>query len=462
MGIVLPTLKLHPDPCPSNSEARKSKSCGAYETNRVYQTGSSAYRCLVRIIIKILLIFASQPILRAQGPLDFWDRAPIRYSATPATDRLAKMTADLESGVAKYEGTGGLDRLRFVLKTLDVPPDSQVLVFSKTSLQNPLIGPSNPRALFFSENAYVGYVPGGAIEVIVQDPVLGPVFYVVDAGAKGEPRIERDTNQCMTCHATARTENVPGVMIRSVFADEGGHPLLHLGTTDVTHSTPLAGRWGGWHVTGRSALPHLGNRTFTEDGELSRQPADMDDLNGVFDLAKYPRPTSDIVALLVLEHQCQMLNLLNAASLNYRRSRHFSQIFDPDADPDNRSAGGIAESWAKTITEGIFFKDEADLDEGVEGDPAFQKAFAARFPKTKSGKSLADFRLYGRIFKHRCSYMVYSDAFRHLPAVVKSRVFTRMRAALAGDDPEIGWLSSSERKKIAAILDETLPEWKEE
>jgi hypothetical protein len=412
-------------------------------------------------IFAVLLFLGSQTDLRAQAQVDFWDRAPISYSDTPAKDLLAKLAADLDSGAAKYEGTGSLDRLRFILKTLDVPTESQVLVFSKTSLQNPLIEPGNPRALFFSENAYVGYVPGGAIEVIAQDPVLGSVFYVIHTGEKGEPRIERDTNQCMTCHATSRTENVPGVMIRSVFADEGGHPLLHLGTTDVTHSTPIAERWGGWHVTGRSALPHLGNRTFTEDGDLSPLPADKDDLKGVLDVAKYPRPTSDIVSLLVLEHQCQMHNLLNAASLNYRRSRHFSETINPDADPDNGSAGGVADSWAKTITECLFFKDEADLDEGVEGDPAFQKAFAARFPTTKDGKSLADFRLYGRIFKHRCSYMVYSDAFRDLPPSVKHRVFAKMRAALAGDDPEIDWLSPSEGKKIAAILDETLPEWKE-
>ena len=156
-----------------------------------------------------------------------------------------------------------------------------------------------------------------------------------------------------------------------------------------------------------------------------------------------------------------MHNLLNAASLNYRRSRHFSEIIDPSSDPDKGSAGGVADSWAKTITEYVFFKDEADLDEGVEGDPSFQKAFASRFPKTKDGKSLADFRLYGHIFKHRCSYMVYSDAFTALPPRVKKRVFAKMRAALAGEDPEIGWLSASERKKISAILEETLPGWKE-
>jgi hypothetical protein len=409
--------------------------------------------------VALSLLIGAQPDLRAQAHVDFWDRAPIRYSDTPPTDRLAKLAAGLESGQQSYQGSGGLDRLHFVLEALDVPPESQVLVFSKTSLQNPHIDPGNPRALFFSENTYVGYIPGGAIEVISQDPVLGPIFYVVEAGEKGEPRIERDTNQCMTCHATSRTENVPGLMIRSVFADEGGHPLLHLGTTDITHTTPLEQRWGGWYVTGHSARPHLGNRTFTEDGDLSPLPDNKDDLRGVLNVAKYPRPTSDIVSLLVLEHQCHIHNLLTAASLNYRRSRHFAEIIAPGADPDEGSAGGVADSWAKRITENLFYKDEADLDEGVEGDPAFQKAFASRFPKTEDGKSLVDFRLYGRLFKHRCSYMVYSDAFTGLPPSVKKRVFNKMRAALAGDDPDIDWLSSSERKKISAILEETLPGW---
>ena len=411
--------------------------------------------------LALILLLGSRAELRAQAHIDFWDRAPIRYSDTPPTDRLAKLAAELESGAVRYEGKSALERLRFVLKALDVPEESQVLVFSKTSLQNPLIDPGNPRALYFSEENYVGYVPGGAIEVVAQDPLLGPIFYIVETGAKGEPRIERDTNQCMSCHATARTENVPGLLVRSVFADEGGHPLLHLGSSDTTHTSPLAERWGGWYVTGRGALPHLGNRAFSEDGDLSPRHSGKDDLKDVINVTKYLRPTSDIVSLLVLEHQCHMHNLLTAASLNYRRSRHFSEVINPDSDPDEGSAGGVADSWAKTIAECLFYKDEADLDEGVEGDPAFQKAFSARYPKTADGKSLADFRLYGRIFKHRCSHMVYSGAFDALPPSVKNRVFARMRAALAGEDPDIDWLSASERKKIAAILDETLPEWKE-
>lgn len=417
-------------------------------------------RKCVHIFLVLSFLAGLQSGARAQGHLDFWDRAPISYSDSIASNKLTELAAALSSGKAGAPETGGLDRLRFVLKTLDVPPESQVLVFSKTSLQNDLIQPGNPRALYFSENAYVGYVPGGAIEAVVQDPVLGPVFYFVGSDREGRLSIERDTNKCMSCHATSRTENVPGMLIRSVFPDESGHPLLHLGTTDVAHATPLAARWGGYYVTGHSDMPHLGNLTFTEDGVANPHEGELADVQAQLDVSKYLRPTSDIVALLVLEHQTRMHTLLNAASLNYRRSRHFSEIIDPGSDPDKGSAGQVAESWAEKITDCIFYKDEADLGEGVEGDTAFQNAFLARYPKTEDGDSLADFRLYGRIFKRRCSYMVYSDAFRGLPPTVKELVLGKMREAIAGESERIDWLASSERKRIDTILSETLPGWK--
>ncbi len=171
---------------------------------------------------------------------------------------LAGLAHDLASGKTKVEGETELERLRFVLKFLHVPEESQVLVFSKTSHQNSLIRPSNPRALYFSMNAYVGFVPGGKIEAIVEDPVLGPVFYLIGSGTDGDLEIGRDLSTCLSCHGTAVTENVPGLQVRSVFADEDGHPLLAMGTSQVDHRTPIAERWGGYYVTGRSSLPHSG------------------------------------------------------------------------------------------------------------------------------------------------------------------------------------------------------------
>jgi hypothetical protein len=398
----------------------------------------------------------------AQVNRDFWDRAPIRYSETASKDSLTELAKLLESDDSPVVEGGNLGALEYVLKYLEIPEESQVLVFSKTSLQNDWISPKNPRSFYFSENAYVGYVPGGAIEAIVQDAFLGPVFYMIGKDETGSISIERDQNRCFTCHATARTEGAPGMLIRSVYPGEGGHPQFDLGSHDVDYRTPLAIRWGGWYVTGSSALPHLGNRIFSKETGYEPKRDRLDSVAGLVDTSGYLRDTSDIVALLVLEHQVKMHSLLNAASMNYRRSLHFMKILDPDAEPDSGSAGKVAESWADDIVDGLFFKDEADLGDGVEGDPAFQKAFLKRFPKSSGGDSLADFRLYRRIFKNRCSYMVYSDAFKGLPVVVKTKVISKMKRVLSGEADGFNDLNKAdrERARIDRILTETLPGWK--
>ena len=395
----------------------------------------------------------------ASGQVDFWDLPPIRYSDSKADDSLSRLAADLESGVRKVEGETPLERLKFVLRELKVPEESQMMVFSKTSHQNALIHPKNPRALYFSEEASVGYVPGGAIEAVVIDPDLGPTFYLIESGGPLGLKIERDLSNCMSCHGTARTENVPGMQVRSVYPNADGHPLLSMGTSHVTHETPLEERWGGYYVSGRSSLPHLGNRTYEEDGPDDARPSDLVDLRDKIDVSKYPRATSDIVALMVLEHQCRMHNLLTAASLQYQRARFLGRALDPSADPDEGSAGRVADGMAERIVACLLFKDEADPGDGIEGGEAFQKAFTARFPRTKGGDSLADFQLYDRMFKNRCSYMIYSRSFRDLPPRVKRPVLDRLKSVLAGDDAAFDWLKGSERKRIAAILAETLPDW---
>ncbi len=413
------------------------------------------------LLLKIfaLNLFWLQCVL-AQGNRDFWDLEPIRYSDTMPTDRLAFLAKKLEERKLEGQPGQGLKALEFVLEYLNVPKESQVLVFSKTSLQISRITPQNPRSLYFSENAYVGYVPGGAVEVIAHDAVLGPVFYLVEPDKDGAMKIERDTNRCLSCHATSRTENVPGMLIRSVYAEETGHPILQLGTHDVAHETPLADRWGGWFVTGRSSLPHLGNRVFKEDSDLTPSSMPIKSVGGMVDVKNYLRPTSDIVSLLVLEHQVKMHNLITAAAMNYRRSVYFMKTLNPDADPAQGSAGEIADSGAKDIVNYLFFKDETDLGDDVEGDPGFQQAFVKRFPKTKDSESLAEFRLYGRIFKNRCSYMVYSEAFKGMPDALKKRVISRMKRVVAGEEEGFEYLKESERKRIDDILSETLKDWK--
>jgi len=204
----------------------------------------------------------------------------------------------------------------------------------------------------------------------------------------------------------------------------------------------------------------LGNRTFVDKESTKPELQSLTDVSELIDTGKYLRKTSDVVALVVIEHQCKMHNLMTAASVRYHRARFLSSVIDPGNNPDEGQAGHIADRMAEPIVDELLFKDEADLGDGLEGDESFQRDFEAAYPRTKEGDSLADFKLYRRIFKNRCSYMVYSEAFRAMPPRVKSAVMKRLRLALSDDDEKIApQLKDSEKERIREILDETLPDW---
>ncbi len=409
-------------------------------------------RCMPNILALGLLSIAASAD-------DLWELPPIRYSETAPASPLDKVGA-FPTGDA-FADLKEVERVRLALKLLSIPEESQILVFSKTSKQNDLISPGTPRALYFSENAYVGYVPGGVMEVALHDPVLGAVFYLIDLqnpAAKG--LVQRETGDCLSCHGTARTEDVPGLLVRSVFPDADGRPLLALGSSQVDATTPLSSRWGGYYVTGRSSVPHVGNRVFQEDEGLpTAKLTTLADVSEKIDSSRYLRTTSDIVSLMVLEHQCDLHNRMTAAAMRYRRTHWLGKLLDKTADPDSGTAGRLADEDAKEIVDRLLFKDEAEIGDGIEGDEAFQNAFTKRFPKSAGGDSLADFHLGSRLFKNRCSYMIYSQAFAQLPERIRSATLKRLRAVLDGAEAqeEFAYLKEPERKRISAILTETLP-----
>lgn len=189
--------------------------------------------------------------LRAQSQPDY-ELPPIEYSARVPRDAFAAVRSELESGTWKLKGDER-QVLQALLDRLAVPTSSQVLVFSRTSLQRGRIRPERPRALYFSDSVYVGWVPGGLFEVAAIDPVLGPVFYSIDARPPGGggPRVDRDPD-CLRCHGggTFAGGDIPWVFARSVFPDASGEPLLRHGTQLVDDTTPFSERWGGWYVTG--------------------------------------------------------------------------------------------------------------------------------------------------------------------------------------------------------------------
>lgn len=414
------------------------------------------------------LILALCLPLAAQQEYGF-DRAPIRYSDTPARTAVEEVEKSLADGTLRLEGPP-LRQLEVVLEKLDIPPSSQVLVFSKTSVQSDLIGPANPRAIYFSDTEYVGYVPGGRMELASQDAALGPVFYLFDPAdhPPRRPRFQRD-HDCLRCHGTFFTDRVPGVFVRSVFPDQDGHLVRGSPSTVVDHTVPLRDRWGGWYVTGRhGGSLHLGNIFAAEgDDEPVHDPesgANLLSLEGRFPTANYLRPGSDIVALMVLEHQCSAQSALTRAAYATREALAQQQREDPATEPEHLS-GHLLErvrSEAERLVETLLFCGEARLPrEGIQGDAEFAREFAAKAPRSRDGRSLKDLDLSTRLFRHRCSYMIHTPAFAALPEPLKSRVLSRLREILvAGEGGErYQHLAPEERQQIVSILADTLPDW---
>jgi len=405
----------------------------------------------------------------AQGMPDY-EKPPVNYSATPPVDAIAALQRRLDAGLPGWKGD---DRtlLAALLEELRVPVASQVVVFSKTSLQRGRIHPAHPRVIYFSDDAYVGWVPGGLMEVTTIDPVLGPVFYAVDPRgfARGKPRFVRD-GECLSCHGGSFVRDVPGVLVRSVFPARSGEPLLRFGSTVVDDQTAFGDRWGGWYVTGyHGEAPHRGNAFAAEAGDqldFTPSAARPDELSAFFDPAAYLAPTSDVVALLILEHQASMQNTLTRAAFAARRmisyQRGLQRTFkEPETDePAYDSVRSVFNGAAQDIVDRLLFRGAADLPAGVEGGKAFRDAYAAGARRAAAGLSLRDLELKGRLFARRCSPLIYSETFASLPAPLKDVVLDRLRAALEGEDPKSrhAYLPAAERREILEILRETHPE----
>ncbi|MEM1296124.1 MAG: hypothetical protein AAGH89_12225 [Verrucomicrobiota bacterium] len=402
------------------------------------------------------------------------ESAPIHYSDSTPTDRFAVLKEKIEADEFKLS-TVRREALLQVLEQLEVPIESQVLVFSKTSAQNSLIGPSHPRAIYFSDNCYVGWAKGGSIEILTYDPKLGAVFYVVDPTKQtSAERFDRPAS-CLNCHERSSTGGIPGGLVRSVFAQQDGMPLFHAGSTYVDQSTPVMERWGGWYVTGTVGdQTHLGNAIASESEEkVSMEPVQdshlaLEQLDQVFDTRQYPaKGSSDVVALMIFEHQIAMHNTLSAANLSvrqlqYRTAEMRSAMGEPPLIVPEGTLKRVIESQATRIVEGLLFRDEHQMEgDGVEGSDEFADAFSRNRKPTADGRSLKDLRLYERLFKYRCSYVIYSEVFDHLTPWLKQEVYRQLSATLSGDSLEelSSHMSLTERDRILGILKATKHDW---
>lgn len=420
----------------------------------------------------LIAAIASMALACVSNAENEYENAPISYSDTAPKDAAQTLERRLLAGKVKIDRRDAWSVLHGVMKEFGIPVESQVMVFSKTSKQNDRISPQTPRVVYFGDNAYVGYCLGGAIEVSTIDPVLGPIFYLLDPYvADSEPlHFERDQS-CLSCHGGPFSPDVPGVLVRSVFPGPEGHPIMSQGSTVVDTTTPFSDRWGGWYVTGRHGTSlHRGNVVATEKGDRCdidfKAGANITDLSRFFDTTPYQRKQSDIVALMVLEHQTSTQNVLTKANQTSIRAMYMQRSLQKELgekveDQPTGTARRIIDHCAEDVVDALLFKDEAALPEGgIEGDPAFQSAFTRNAMPSSEGRSLKDFQLLNRLFKYRCSYMIYSLTFKSLTPPLKETVLANLWEALDGSDPEgrYAYLSISEKKNIQRILAETLPD----
>ena len=381
----------------------------------------------------------------------------IRYSSTPLHNPVAQANQKIQEGSLRltFEGRSGF--LRSALDALQIPVDSQLLVFSRASLQGKLVNEGNPRALFFNDRVALGWVRGGEIiEVATHDEAAGVVFYTLDQRtdpAAGSPQFKR-AFECLGCHLNGDTLGVPGFLMfsttRPAQSQEFSLPR------PVDHGDALSRRFGGWFVTGSTgSASHMGNDTAALNGRATRE---LKSVEGLFDADGYRALSSDIVAHLVFTHQVGMANLLTRASWQARAA-------DPSLHPPFTASPGEEEriavmmsGVASEVVDYLLFIDESKLTDAVKGASGFAERFSSFGPRDRKGRSLYELDLNRRLMKYPCSYLIYSPAFDALPARAKEPIYKRLWDVLSGQEQSDRYrsaLSLSDRQTIAEILRDT-------
>jgi hypothetical protein len=386
------------------------------------------------------------------------DHPAIRYTDGPRNDAVTALNRTLESGAAALEFEATTGYLRSLLDALDVPVESQVTVFSETSFQARWVTPENPRAIYFNDTVAVGWVRGAdVLEIASLDPTQGVGFYSLDQQPADRPELRRNES-CLACHLSWDTLGIPGLMTLNTLPLPDDPNAYAVGwVTD--HRSPLEDRWGSWYVTGAPpSLRHLGNRTEPFDyipGGGDPAPV-LDTLDGVVDLAGYPTPYSDLVALMVLEHRNHMTNLLVRLGWQARVEDHAGTARRP---PARGRSDPTLEDTAVELVDYLLFVDEAPLPPGIASTSGFAEAYSSQGPFDGRGRSLHQLDLDGRLLRYPCSPLVYAGAFDALPERALDAVYRRMWTVLSGaaTEPRYERLSHGDRTAIVEILRDTKP-----
>lgn len=397
-------------------------------------------------------------------------------------DPVASLQALLDAGEVTFSYDSVTGYLPSVLAALDIPVESQTLIFSRTSLQTMNISPWAPRGVYFNDDVYIGYVSDESqiLEVAAQDPDDGSAFYILPQDPDAPPRFIRQTRDCLGCHQAAPTMRVPGVLVRSTVVDRHGWTINTLHDDQVTDRTPWEERFAGWYVTGtHGGASHGGNvRAELESHEVDNPSeyvssfdlaggGNVTDISDRLDLSVYLSEHSDLVALLVLTHQTRIHNVITTvhtavaeALRDQTAARVTLGIEIPESGLTPTTEVRIDSAVDQLVRE-MLFSDEAPIPGPVTGTSSFAEDFEARGPFDKRGRTLRAFDLQTRLFRYPLSFLVYTPAFDALPELALSRVYTRLDDVLSGRDrsEDFAHLDAETRSAIREILLETKPEF---
>lgn len=387
------------------------------------------------------------------------DHPAISYSTGALDNAVVTLNRQIREGTVRLEFGDDAGYLRSVLDALDTPVESQVAVFSPTSNQANLIASDNPRVIYFQDDVSVAWVRGtDTLEVAAQDVQQGTVFYTLPQTPVGVPQFVRD-DQCLACHLSWETLGVPGLQILSTFPLTSDPNAYATGFVS-DHRAPVEDRWGGWYVTGEHApMLHMGNVEVTDvddpNASVGVARPSLPSLDDVFDVDGYLSAHSDIVALMVLEHQVHMSNLITRLGWEARRV-----LFREQGGGGDDGQPELVEDAAVELVDYMLFVDEAPLTTPFQGTSGFSGIFAERGPRDAKGRSLREFDLNRRLMRYPCSYMIYADAFSVLPELAKDAVYRRLWHILSGRDTEGPYarLARADREAVVEILRDTKPD----
>ena len=407
----------------------------------------------LRVVSAIACVLAAHP-----GPLpaqECFDRIPYRAHPIAYFEETSNPVAQLQKQVDDGVESGLFPetvRLSQLLEALRISPSSQLLVFARNARQSGQISPATPRAIYFNDEVSVAWTPGGKnLEISAIDPVRGPVFYLAPVSAPSVPEqgvvtddekgnlsqtVFRRTESCLACHVTDQTRHVPGYLLRSMFTAPDGKPESGLPLVD--HTTPYDQRWGGWYVSGEQLPPrHRGNLTTRArresfDRNESAVVVGQDELLQA--TSRHLQQTSDIVALLVHDHQTRFQTLLTR--LRYEQA--FGRPLDTLPD------------FVRTM----LLWDEPALPTPVAGRPDYQRWFESAGPE--EFRPLRRLDLKTRLLRNPLSWLVATPQFQTMPEELRQAIQAEaIRLVTIGRESPTP-ITDDDRQRL---LDELLPKY---